>query len=206
VKKSSSLLILGLSLCSFSSCLSLGLDKLPETQQTWSVQACTGQTLSQTQSDLHWNLKYLGSSEALPTAHNLFGRITRYVYPFTEFTSLFELSIENQSRETLWLNPQNISLKHSDHQSTPLELHFFERAWPVGAVTNQAELIDRSMAIAKVYRTLLNERPVLPGETYTGIVAFHKFKTPPQAFEITAWQQGQTNKASTQFCLQSQAL
>ena len=62
------------------------------------------------------------------------------------------------------------------------------------------ELIDRSLALSEVVRTLFVRRPLQPGESYTGIVPFVRFDDPPQTLRIESWQRGE-DEIDAEFCL-----
>lgn len=201
VKKSSErLLALGL-LLSLQGCYALGLDSLPGDATEARVQACAGTQPVHTAADVRWELLAFGAVPEVVTERNLLGRITRYVQPFTAHTAVFELSVENSSAETLWLQPDQMHLIYSGGPEKALDSRFFEALWPTAAVRSSQQMLDRSQAMAEVHRTLLRARPVLPGETYRGRLAFRRHPTAPQALKIDAQQLGQ-QPLSLQFCLQ----
>lgn len=187
-------LLLGL-----SGCWSLGVQKLPNSEMQWQMQTCDSEIKS-AEPGLSWELKYLGPSEALPTAKTPWGSIQRYVYPFTQWTRLFELSIHNQSQHTLWLEPEQVVLDFGSHREPALTQDFFERAWPSGAVRSPEELLDRSLAISEIDTRLLRARPLLPGEDLTAILAFRSFEQPPSALKLQDWRWGEM-VFNQNFCL-----
>ena len=206
VKKPFSLARFGLCLLGFSflsACYTLGTEKLPEQAQKWSLNACTGQALAGDAQEIHWKLSYIGPSPALPTAKQPWGSVTRFVYPYTEYTDLCELEIKNDSEDPLWVNTEAIALQQDQSQTLPLELAFFKRAWPVGAVNDQQQLIDRSLAIAEVTRNLFYSHGVLPGETYTGTLAFPRQQLPATMLRLKQWKFGES-EFSQDLCLSFQ--
>lgn len=206
-KQSSKQSLIALSLLAgtgtLSSCLTLGADKIDNEPTRFELQACADQAPLKRDSDnASWQLKYLGPAQALSTAKAPWGSTLRYVIPYTRHTALFELSVTNRSQDVLWVDPAAIVLERANQQapSSALALNFFKRAWPSGAVDSESELIDSSLAISEVERTLFVRRPLQPGESYTGIVPFVRFDDPPQTLRITNWQRGESD-LTTEFCL-----
>lgn len=187
------------------SCYSLGLDAVPDSSASaegWQVQLCTEEAADFSADGVHWRLSEVLVSPAVVTERNLLGRITRYVQPFTRHTAVFELSIENASAYTLWLKPEQISLVYPDDAEKALDAGFFEAVWPAAAVRSSQEMLDRSQAIAEVYRSLLRERPVLPGESYHGRLAFRRHRQAPHTLNIQGQRLGQKT-LTAQFCLRA---
>lgn len=200
-KWSKRLLALGL-LLGLQGCYALGLDSLPgDAAAEAQLAVCTGTQPVHTAANVRWELLAFGTVPEVVTERNLLGRITRYVQPFTAHTAVFELSIENSSAETLWLQPDQMYLIYSASPEKALDIRFFEALWPSAAVRSSQQMLDRSQAMAEVYRTLLRARPILPGETYRGRLAFRRHLAAPQALKIEAQQLGQ-QPLSLQFCLQ----
>lgn len=206
MKKSSKLLfpLLALTLLSsLSGCLSLGAGKIETEPARFELQACSdADPLKRDSQDTAWQLKYLGPAQPLSTAKAPWGSTLRYVIPYTRHTALFELSVTNRSQQVLWVDPATIMLERAGGQnkSGPLGLSFFERAWPAGAVESQNELIDRSLALSEVVRTLFVRRPLQPGESYTGILPFIRFEDQPQTLRVQSWQRGE-DAIDAEFCL-----
>lgn len=192
-----------IALCLLSSCYSLGVDKAPEQPKAFVLSACSGQVLERQSQGLTWKLSYIGPSPALVTAKQPWGAVTRFVYPYTQYTDLFELQIDNTSARTLWLNTDTIALETPDEAFKPLELDFFKRAWPSGAVSDQQQLIDRSLAIAEVTRHLFYSHGLLPGETYTAKLVFPQSQGRANQLNLGDWKLGDT-AISESFCLELQ--
>lgn len=182
-----------------SGCFTLGTYRLPEPPPVRSLQRC-GPADGNQDTALRWQLNYLGGGAPLATGRSLWGTITRHVYPYTEHSDLLELQLENTGTDTLWIDPDQVRVLGA-HDSLPLrEAAFFARAWPVGAVGNAEELLDRSLAQSEIFRTLLVARPLLPGEKLKAILPFPRQGTPPQQVQIQGWKWG--DKAlHVAFCL-----
>lgn len=198
VKKLFRVLLPGVLLC-LNACWSLGAQDLPEQKNPWRFEACSAES-EVLQTGLEWRLNYLGPSKALSTAKTAWNSHLRYVYPFTRHTQLFELTLNNTSRKTLWVEPEQVVLQFSEGLQKPLGLTFFEQAWPSGAVRSENELLDRSLAISEIYARLLTARPVLPGESVSGVLAFRSFDQAPREFRLENWRWGSTT-INKNFCL-----
>lgn len=202
MKKWSNLALFVCLLSGLQGCYRLGLDAVPDAVFDGQIQACTLEGFTQESDGLRWQLDAMASSPALVTERNLWGRVTRYVLPFTDQTLLFELDVENTSSQILWLDPAQIQLLYADRIETALDVTFFERVWPVLAVEHAADMLDRSLAMAEVYRSLLRPRSLLPGERYRGRLAFRRLPMPAHGLRIQQQRLGQA-LVSLQFCLQS---
>ena len=190
-----------LPLALLTGCLNLGTDRVRPEPAAYQLQACSKQEpLARSSQDTAWELHYLGPSAPLATARAPWGAILRYVVPYTLNTSLYELKVTNHSKQVLWVDPASISLELGGKAVKPLEMDFFASAWPTGAVTSDAEMIDRSMAISEVTRTLFIRRPLEPGESYTGVLPFLKADAMPESLKIKGFQRGQ-DKLGAEFCL-----
>lgn len=184
-------------------CYSLGLDALPGASAAdWQVKVCEGEATVQAAEGVRWQLSEIDTAPEVVTERNLLGRITRYVQPFTAHTVVFALSIENTSAQTLWLQPEQMMLQYTENTEKSLDNTFFEASWPAAAVRTSRQMLDRSQAMAEVYRSLLRARPVLPGESYQGRLVFRRHRTAPQVLQIQEQRLGQQH-LSLQFCLQA---
>lgn len=206
VPKLSRLLLSALGLMLLSSCLSLGSNRIEKETPRQQLTACSAELpLKQTAGEISWQLRYLGPAQPLATAKAPWGASLRYVIPYTRHTELYELTVQNVSKEPLWLDPESISLRSAGQTRRPLTLTFFERAWPAGAVRSDSELIDRSLALAEVTRTLFVKRPLYAQESYSAILPFLRSETQPEKLEISSWQRGEET-ISKDFCLRWQDL
>lgn len=201
VKKSFKPLCLGVLLLTLSGCFTLGTYRLPEAPPARALQSC-GPAAGSAESEktLRWQLAYRGAGAPVATGRSLWGTITRHVYPYTEHSDLLELSLENTGSETLWLDPEQVRVILPSGSVALRDAAFFDRAWPVGAVGSAEELIDRSLAQAEIYRTLLVARPLLPGEKINAILPFARQGTPPQQVQIQGWKMGE-HSIHQAFCL-----
>ncbi|MBF2054712.1 MAG: hypothetical protein IGS03_14800 [Candidatus Sericytochromatia bacterium] len=190
-------------LLGLQACYGLGLDALPGASAAdWRLKICEGEPAVQAAEGVRWQLSEMGAVPEVVTERNLLGRITRYVQPFTAHTVVFALSIENTSAQTLWLQPEQMTLHYSEKTEKALDSTFFEANWPTAAVRSPQHMLDRSKAMAEVYRSLLRARPVLPGESYQGRLAFRRHRFAPQVLQIHDQLLGQKN-LNLQFCLTS---
>ncbi|PKL74998.1 MAG: hypothetical protein CVV27_17620 [Candidatus Melainabacteria bacterium HGW-Melainabacteria-1] len=190
----------GLALLALSGCLSLGANRLPDEPSARQLQACQNQALRLESAQTLWQVRFLGPADPLATAKTPWGSTLRYVIPYTRHTELFELSVSNRSEQVLWVDPTGIALQAGEHQLMPLDQSFFERAWPAGAVADETQLIDRSLALAQVIRTLFVRRPLHPGETYTATLPFLRQDEVPTSLKISGWKRG-AEQVSAEFCL-----
>ena len=129
-------------------------------------------------SDIKISIRWVGNAPPLTTSRNALGRINRYVIPYTRETMLFQLTLENHSPSTLTLAPANIQLKTLPAQQkySLLNLDYFKTQWPLEAVRTEEMVIDRSMAMGEVLRTLFTGQTLLPGRKRTSILAFPKWE------------------------------
>lgn len=182
-------------------CLNLGAERIRPEPVRFQVQACAkDQPLERKSQETAWALRFIGPATPLATAKAPWGATLRYVLPYTRHTELYELKVTNLGKQVMWVDPAAISLQGDGKALAPLGLAFFERAWPGAAVTSDAELIDRSLAMSEVIQTLFVRRPLEPGESYTGILPFLTQTTPPTQLSIKGFQRGKTRLA-TDFCL-----
>lgn len=184
-----------------SGCLSLGTDRVrPETAAD-KLQACSAeQALHQQTGDVDWELSYLGPAGPLTTARAPWGTILRYVVPYTRHTALYRLKVTNHSQQVIWVDPAHIRLQLANQAVQPLDLSFFEGAWPSSAVSDDDTMIDRSLAISEVTRTLFMRRPLEPGESYTGLLPFLRDQAKGQSLTVESQVSGETAR-ETAFCL-----
>lgn len=120
---------------------------------------------------------YLGPSQPLITARNLFGGIMRYVVPYTKGTALFEITVQNNFSVPVVINTEDIileTLPDSNKQSL-LNLEFFKAAWPTSAVSNDIVMLDRAMAMSYVIRTIFSSTTILPDNKIKKIIPFMKW-------------------------------
>lgn len=200
--KSACILILA-SAC--TSCSLLGTYEIDSPGKQYELKDCSQeQALQIMQNDIRWELSYLGPAKALSTSKNLWGAHTRYVVPYSSQTDLYQLSIANFGSETLWLDPNQIELSGPQISQKPLDLNFFKRIWPSGPVQSQNELMDRSLALSEVMRTLFVAGALQSKEKYVGILAFPRVEaggsSPFNQLKISNWQYG-AQQVQMNFCL-----
>ena len=196
--------VLSLALLS-TGCQLLGTYEIESQPAQYQLKNCSAdEPLNPKQNNIQWHLSYLGPDKALSTAKNIWGAHTRYVVPYSRQTDLYELSVHNQGLETLWLDLSGIELSGTQFSQKPLDMNFFKRLWPSGAVQNQNELIDRSLALAEIMRTLFVSGSLPSQSKYVGILAFpHTEVGDPTVFNqlnVSNWQYG-SDQVQMSFCL-----
>jgi hypothetical protein len=126
--------------------------------------------------NLDINLDWQGNAYPLETSKNLVGMPTRFVIPYTRNTILFKLNISNNSENYIKIDPSKIYLKTEglDSPVNPLTIDYFKKKWPSFAVKNQEMLIDQSIAIGEVIRTIVRNDTILPNSTRDFYIPFNK--------------------------------
>lgn len=122
------------------------------------------------------NSEWLGNAYPVPTAYNFLGRITRFVIPYTDKTTLIRLTIENNSDFLVFLDREKIKLKIEPDglELRPLSLDYFKKQWPTFAVKDSNTMLDHSVAISHIIRTIFTSFNLLPKKKYEGILPFEK--------------------------------
>lgn len=173
-------------------CFSLGTPALPESPLNWQYRSTAPistqelQITEQTIQSLHLKVQYLGEAKPLATGYSVLGLITRYVVPYTHQTLLFQLDLENKGNQPIQVQPMHIQLETSPETDPqkPLPLEYFKQTWPTQAVRTPEMLVDQSVAIGEVIRTLFTGQVLLPGRPLRGIVAFTKPESEPQMLTL----------------------
>lgn len=175
-----------------TSCFSLGVHSLPENPPAWEYQAVTPlspqepQTTEIKSAPVRIKVHYMGEAKPVATGYSAIGLITRYVVPYTHQTLLFQISLENQGQQPVQLQPIHIQLETTADATPlkPLPLAYFKQAWPTQAVRTPEMLVDQSIAVGEVIRTLFTGQTVLPGRTVSGTLAFLKPEIEPQTLKL----------------------
>lgn len=120
------------------------------------------------------SLEWVGNAYPLETAKTMVGSVSRFVIPYTRKTSLLKLKIENNTRDYVGFEINDVSLVEllTKKEITPLRIDYFKALWPTFAVKSQEMLIDQSFAIGDVIRTIVRDKSVIPNSTYSGYLAF----------------------------------
>lgn len=155
--------------------------RAPLASDGWAVASIDGLTVE---------ARWIGKARPLVTAYDSLGRVSRYVVPYTRRTWLVELRVTNRG-------PAPVVIKAEDWQLTaepgalrrrPLALDYFKAHWPTEAVRSEAMMLDQSLAIGQIIRTLWGERAIAPGEEVTGILPFLNGPGAPTKVRLD-WQQ-----------------
>lgn len=127
-------------------------------------------------SNIEVNLDWQGNAYPIETSKNLAGIPTRFVIPYTRNTTLFKLKILNNSDNYIKIDPDKIILKtsHSNNEFKPLSIDFFKKKWPSFAVKTQEMLIDQSVAIGEIIRTIVKDASIMPHSTINYYIPFKK--------------------------------
>ncbi len=174
-----------LSLTFLDSC-SVGVSELkvdyPD-KQNFSVQnSQVNEITKEIDKDISISIKWVGNGYPITTALGITGLKNRYVIPYTRLTSLVNIKINNKSDKNLELNTQNINLVVNETQIKPLDIEYFKTRWPSFSVKTQEMLIDRSVAIGEVIRTIVRDDKITPKSSYQAYIPF--LKVPENVKEI----------------------
>lgn len=124
--------------------------------------------------DINVIAEWVGNGYPIATGKGVTGLTNRFVIPYTRLTSLVNLKIVNNSDKYIDFNNNDITLTVSDTQSKPLNVDFFKNRWPSFSVKSQEMLIDRSVAIGEIIRTIIRDEKIPPKTTHQGYMAFLK--------------------------------
>jgi len=132
--------------------------------------------------------EWVGNAKPLETSKNALGLIDRYVIPYTRTTSIINLKIINNSTKYLDIKTDNIKLKIIPDEKilSPLDLDYFKNKWPTSAVATSEMLIDQSIAIGEIIRTIFKNRVIEPNSSYEGYLAFTKIPQNSKEVELGA--------------------
>lgn len=205
-KRTHSLQISALSLVLFSlnACISLGQKTLPETPKSpqFTLTACASENTA-----LAFQGKQL-SLQILSTAKTPWNTHLRYVYPYTQNTVQFEVSVTNPSRSsevnknTVTLAEEVIlQLKENSTPTKSLPFTYWEKVWPASAARNSQELHDRSMAMGEIIKQRWQTRILYPGETYTALAVFPSSVLTQQPQKLIISYQSHAKEETIALCL-----
>lgn len=165
-----------------TSCFSLGVKELPKPPKTVKWVPCDApkaESLKKNQDSVVFEMRYKGQDQPLGTAQAPWGNWTRYVFPYTDKTTLFEVTIENKGDFPVRFPMEQIQLSSGEQTFSPLDLDFFKAQWPTSAIQTEEELTDQSQAIGHVIRTIYQPRLIFPSQKLTGILAFRSHDLAP---------------------------
>lgn len=161
--------------CLHTSCFSLGVKELPKRPEAvkWvPCEAPKAESLKKNQGTVVFEMRYKGQDQPLGTAQTPWGYWTRYVFPYTDKTTLFEVTIENKGNFPVRFPMEQIHISNGAQKTHPLDLDFFKAQWPTSAIQTEDELTDQSQAMGHVIRTIYQPRLIFPTQKLTGILAF----------------------------------
>lgn len=128
--------------------------------------------------DISVSTEWIGNAYPLATAKGVTGLTNRFVIPYTRITSLINFKISNNSDKFIDFSNNQVYLIYADNKSEnklqPLSLDYFKDRWPSFSVKTQEMLIDRSIAIGEIIRTILRDKKIEPKTEYQGYIAFSK--------------------------------
>ena len=154
----------------------------PDNQQFFAQNSQSSEIIKEIDKDVNISVKWIGNGYPVATAKGVTGLKSRYVIPYTRLTSLVDLKIVNKSDKNIDLQTQNFTLTFNDNKTKPLNIDFFKSRWPVFSVKSQEMLIDRSIAMGDVIRTISRDEKIMPKSTYQGYLPF--MKVPDNAKEV----------------------
>lgn len=181
------ILLLSLSGCAFGTS-KLKVDFPNDLQMVSDIQNQVSETSTfQPAPDINIKAKWIGNAYPVSTSKSIFGMTNRYVIPYTKLTSLIQLEIDNNSDKFVEFTIKDIKLKsdQSKDELSPLTIDFFKSRWPTFAVKTQEMLIDQSIAIGDVIRTIATDRLIEPKSDYKGYLAFSRLPESTQNIEIS---------------------
>ena len=143
-------------------------------------------TIEDKENNLVVELSWMGNSYPLETSKSMVGLTNRFVVPYTRSTSLLKVKIINSSKNLIELNKDKIVLKADkpNLELKPLGIDFFKKKWPTFAVKTQEHMIDQSVAIGDVIRTIVRDTEILPDSTYEAYIPFKKLEKEVEVFDI----------------------
>ena len=144
-------------------------------------------TIEDKDNNLVVELSWVGNSYPIETSKSIVGLTNRFVLPYTRSTSLLKLKISNNSKNLIELTKEKIKLKRMTDsvEVTPLGIDFFKKKWPTFAVKTQENMIDQSVAIGEIIRTIIRDTEILPDSSYEAYIPFKKLGKEVEAIDIT---------------------
>lgn len=146
----------------------------PDSQNFYADKSDSKMIVKEIDKDINIIAEWVGNGYPLTTGKGVTGLTNRFVIPYTRLTSLVNLKIVNNSDKYIEFNNNDLTLNVSDSASKPLSVEFFKNRWPSFSVKTQEMLIDRSVAMGEVIRTILRDEKIAPKTTHQGYVAFLK--------------------------------
>jgi hypothetical protein len=130
--------------------------------------------IKEVNSDISVTAEWIGNAYPMVTSKGVTGLNNRFVIPYTRLTSLVHLKISNNSDKYIDFNNNDVYLSFLDNKVKPLDLEFFKGRWPSFSVKTQEMLVDRSVAIGEVIRTILRDEKISPKSIHQGYIPFLK--------------------------------
>lgn len=138
----------------------------------------TKTALKELDKDISVSVEWIGNAYPMSTAKGVTGLTNRFVIPYTRITSLLNFKISNNSDKFIDFSNNEVYLSFDNNKMEsklqPLSLDYFKNRWPSFSVKTQEMLIDRSVAIGEVIRTILRDKKIEPKTEYQGYIAFTK--------------------------------
>lgn len=176
-----------LSLVSISSC-AIGASELkvnyPDDQRFLVEKTLVNEISTSIDKDINLSIKWVGNGYPIATAKGFTGLKSRFVIPYTRLTSLVNIKVVNNSDKYIDLNTDDITLSYADNKVKPLNIDFFKTRWPSFSVKTQEMLIDRSIAIGEVVRTIARSEKIAPKSTYQRYLPFLKVPQSTKELEL----------------------
>lgn len=150
----------------FISSCSIGMSKIKEDNKSEYSIKC----------DFEENIKisWIGNAKPFVTSKTIIGRINRFVTPYTKNTDLIEIEINNNSDNNIIFEPLSFYINSDDKKIESLKLDYFKDKWPTSIILNTEHLIDQSIAIGEVIRTILRKKIIDKNNKYSFIIPFEK--------------------------------
>ncbi|GIW22875.1 MAG: hypothetical protein KatS3mg068_1882 [Candidatus Sericytochromatia bacterium] len=150
----------------FISSCSLGISKIKEDNQIEYISNCSLDNIIK--------ISLIGNAKPFVTSKNIIGRINRFVVPYTRNTTLINIEIDNNSDNDFIFEPIRFLIKIDNNEINYLTLDYFKKKWPTSIVLTTEQLIDQSIAIGEVIRTIVKKKLINKKEKFSFIIPFEK--------------------------------
>jgi len=120
---------------------------------------------------------WIGNSRPFVTSKTILGRINRFVRPYTINTSLIELEINNDSSNDIIFEPLNFNISLDGKKLEYLNIDYFKEKWPTSVISTTEQLIDQSIAIGEVIRTIVRKKLIDKNKKQSFIIPFEKINS-----------------------------